>query len=159
MERKYLLAAEMFNYSYDNYIDHVELENLRFTKLMPEEALLVEQAEREGWSDGKLAKLADYKIEQIPRLREDYRRAIRIIEQETPADIYRQGVIESIKVALEQGLKTDEDVEDLAVQICYRAADLSVLLTDEGKELRQYSKELRWTTGRELPSWEDSDSD
>jgi uncharacterized protein len=151
MKRKYLLAAEMFNYSYDNYIDHVEAENIRFTKLMPEEALLVERAELEGWSDEKLASLADYEVDKIPRLREDYRRAIRIIEQKNPAEIFRQGVIESIKVALEKGIQSDEDVEDLAVQVCYRAADLSVLLTDEGKELRHYSKELRWTTGRELP--------
>jgi hypothetical protein len=154
MERKYLLAAEMYNYSYDNYIDHVEVENLRFTKLMPEEAMLVEQAEKEGWSDELLAERADYDVDRIPRLREDYRRAIRIIEQDDLAKIFRQSVIESINVALESGLKSEDDIEDLAVQICYRAADFSVLLVDEGKELRHYSDALRWTTGRELPDWD-----
>jgi hypothetical protein len=34
-------------------------------------------------------------------------------------------------------------VEDLVVQICYRAADLAVLLDMEGKPLSRYSRHLR----------------
>jgi len=36
MNKKFLLAAELFNYSYANYQNHLGIGNLRFEKLMPE---------------------------------------------------------------------------------------------------------------------------
>jgi hypothetical protein len=49
----------------------------------------------------------------------------------------------SIKYAVEEGLETEEDFDQLATQICYRAADLAVLLEIEDKQLSDYSRELR----------------
>lgn len=143
MNRGYLLAAEMYHYSYDNYADHIEVENPRFTEYMPRHAALVEQADKEGWSDERLAKALECDLEIAVDLRESYREAVAIIDQKTPDRIFRQGVIASIKYALEKGLKTEEDIDALAGQICYRAADLSYLLTCEGSELRDYSEALR----------------
>ena len=36
MTKEEILAAELYNYNYDNYADHIEVENERFTRLMPE---------------------------------------------------------------------------------------------------------------------------
>jgi len=43
MERIHLLAAEIFNYSYDNYVDHLGI-NERFDRLMPRDAEILETA-------------------------------------------------------------------------------------------------------------------
>ena len=51
MERKHLLAAELNAYSFANYADHLGIGNNRFEMYMPDEVLLLERAEREGWSD------------------------------------------------------------------------------------------------------------
>jgi hypothetical protein len=45
--------------------------------------------------------------------------------------------------ALEEGLNSAEDIDDLVGQICYRAADLAYLLDMEEKELSEYSIILR----------------
>ncbi len=44
---------------------------------------------------------------------------------------------------MENGLDDDEDIRDLVVQICYRAADLGFFLDREGSRLSSYSKNLR----------------
>lgn len=146
MNREYLLAAEMYHYSYDNYADHIEVENPRFTEYMPRDAALVEQAEKEGWSDKRLAKALECDLEIAANQREAFREAVAIIDQKSPDRVFRQGVIASIRFALEKGLKCEEDIKELAGQICYRAADLSYLLTCEGSELRDYSEALRYGT-------------
>lgn len=38
MTRYQLLAAEIFGYSYANYQDHLGIGNIRYDRLMPEEA-------------------------------------------------------------------------------------------------------------------------
>ena len=38
MNRYHLLAAEIFGYSYANYQDHLDVHNIRYTKLMPKDA-------------------------------------------------------------------------------------------------------------------------
>lgn len=143
MERIYLLAAEMFNYSYDKYADGFEFGRERFTKLMPEDARITEEAELKGWSDEKLAREIDGSVDEAKSLRSSYREAVAIIDHDNLSTVFRQGVISSIKYALEQGLQSEEEISQLAEQICYRAADLSYLLTTEGKELRDYSQDLR----------------
>ena len=52
-------------------------------------------------------------------------------------------VKQSIIYALEKGLNSSEDINDLVGQICYRAADLAYLLDMEQKELPDYSELLR----------------
>jgi hypothetical protein len=49
----------------------------------------------------------------------------------------------SILLSLASGLKSEEDIDKLVSQICYRASDLAYLLDLEGKELSDYSKTLR----------------
>ena len=143
MERIYLLAAEMFNYSYDMYADSFEFGKERFTKFMPEDARLTEEAELNGWSDKKLARAIDCSEEEAALIRDSYRRAVEIVDQENPSLVFRKGVFASIKHAVDEGLSSEEDIHNLVGQICYRAADLSYLLTSEGKELRDYSQDLR----------------
>jgi len=143
MERIYLLAAEMFNYSYDMYADSFEFGKERFTKLMPEDARLTEEAELNDWSDKKLAKAIECSEDEAVSMRDSYRRAVQIIDQENSILVFRKGVLASIKNAVDEGLNSEEDIHNLFGQICYRTADLSYLLTTEGKDLRDYSQDLR----------------
>ncbi len=143
MDRIYLLAAEMFNYSYDKYADSVEFGKERFTKMMPKDARVTEEAELNRWSDDKLAEELDCSKDEAIALRDSYRSAVEIIDQDNLASLFRKGVTASIQYAIQQGLKNEDEINQLAEQICYRAADLSYLLTTEGKELRDISENLR----------------
>jgi hypothetical protein len=49
----------------------------------------------------------------------------------------------SIMAALDTGLHGPEAIEKLVTQICFRAADLAVLLEQEGEPLSRYSRHLR----------------
>ena len=143
MDRKFLLAAEIYSYSYDNYADHIPVENLRFTKYMPENALALENADNKNWSDERIAKKLEVTLEYAKELRTAYKKAVQIVDAENAAQSFREGVKQSIEYSLEEGLKSDGEIEKLVTQICYRAADLSYLLSLEGKELFEYSSELR----------------
>ncbi len=65
------------------------------------------------------------------------------MDAENPAESFRNAVRLSIRRALAEGLEDDKAVEDLVIQICYRAADLAYLLQREGTALRRYSRHLR----------------
>jgi hypothetical protein len=54
MNRKQLLAAETFHYSYAHYADRLG-GNIRFDKWMPDDVDTLERAEQEGWDDSRLA--------------------------------------------------------------------------------------------------------
>ncbi len=90
-----------------------------------------------------VAKELDVSLSKVPELRARFERARDIVDAATPADAFRRGVRYSIQDALEEGLGSPEAIERLVVQICYRAADLSVLLDSEGSALSDYSAELR----------------
>src|SRR5262249_8731671 len=47
VNRYQLLAAEIFAYSYDNYQDHLGIGNIRFDKLMPDEARNLAEGKRD----------------------------------------------------------------------------------------------------------------
>lgn len=141
LERRKLLAAEIFGYSYDHYEDR--LGNPRFGSLMPGEVDIMEQAEREGWDDARLAHGLEMDVEQMPKLRDMYRQAVEIVDAPTPAESFRRGVRFSIQNAMVEGLEDEEAVEELVLQICYRAADLGYLLRVTGEPLWVYSEELR----------------
>ena len=147
MKRKYLLAAETFYYSYANYLSHLEVENARFTHYMPEDIDTLEEAESEAWDDVRLARALEVSEENARRLRQYYHEALDIVDAPTPAESFRRGVRFSIQHALEEGLETEEDVEDLVVQICYRAADLAYLLDMKDEPLSKYSRALRREPG------------
>ena len=110
---------------------------------MPEDALVLEKADNENWSIEKIAKKLDVTLAQAKELQRTYKKAIRIVDADNAAQSFREGVKQSIEYSLEQGVESDEEIEKLVTQICYRAADLSYLLTLEGKELFEYSRELR----------------
>lgn len=143
MDKKYFLAAELFNYSYANYYDHVGIGNKRFDKLMPETYELLDKADREGWNNDQIAKALEIDVVDVDDWKGRYQWAKDIIEAPNAAESFRRGIRYSIKHELKTGLETEEAIEELVNQICYRAADLAVLPETEGKHLSDYSRELR----------------
>jgi hypothetical protein len=150
MSRQQLLAAETFHYSYANYDNHLGIGNIRFDKLMPDDVDTLERAEQEGWDDARLAQALDIEEEHVERWRRSYQRAKAIVDAPTPAESFRHGVRFSIEDAVEEGLSDEKQIEDLVVQVCYRAADLAYLLDMRGERLSGYSRELRATSGSDF---------
>jgi hypothetical protein len=146
MERKHLLAAELYSYSLENYRNHLGIGNIRFESLMPQDALLLERAESERWSDERIAKELEVEKDAVPKWRKKIMRAKNIIDADDPAESFRLGVRFSIQDALESGISSSEDIDGLVTQICYRASDLSVLLKLRGESLSKYSDALRQET-------------
>ena len=149
MNRAQLLAAEIFGYSFANYADHLGIGNVRFERLMPQDAQTLETAEREGWPATKIAAALEVDIERAEEFLEAVQRAREVVDAENPAEAFRNGVRFSIWQALEEGLHDPESVEKLVTQICYRAADMAFLLERAGKTLSQYSRHLRREPGVE----------
>ena len=148
VDRAQLLAAEIFGYSFANYADHLGIGNVRYERLMPEDAETLETAEREGWSASKIAAALEVDMERAEELLEAFQRAREVVDAENPAEAFRNGVRFSI-VSPEEGLRDAASVEKLVTQICYRAADLAFLLARAGKTLSQYSRHLRREPGVE----------
>lgn len=142
MNRKQLLAAETFHYSYAHYADHLG-GNIRFDKWMPRDVNVLDRAEREGWDDARLAQALEVPEDRVEFWRVSYQRAKDIVDAPTSAESFRRGVRYSIQDAVEEGLTDDKAIERLVTQICYRAADLAYLLDLEGESLSDYSLELR----------------
>jgi len=149
VNRAQLLAAEIFGYSFANYADHLGIGNVRYERLMPEDAETLETAEREGWPTTKIAATLEVDVEQAEELLEAFQRAREVVDAENPAEAFRNGVRFSIWHALEEGLRDAESIEKLVTQICYRAADLAFLLERAEKTLSQYSRHLRREPGVE----------
>jgi hypothetical protein len=142
MERIHLLAAEIFRYSYANYDDHLGI-NERFDTLMPRDAEVLETALKEQWPIDKVAQELDVSTEIARKFLFAVKEALEVVDAENPAESFRNAVRQSIKVALEDGLDSPEAIENLVIQICYRAADLGLLLEQKGHHLSQYSRHLR----------------
>jgi len=142
MNRTELLAAELFNYSYANYQDHLGV-NIRFDELMPQTVLTLEKAEAEEWPLKELARELEVDSQQAEDLLERLQEARQVVEAENPAESFRNGVRQSIQMAVESGLESAEEIEQLVRQMCYRAADLAYLLKVEGSSLSRYSRHLR----------------
>jgi hypothetical protein len=154
MNRNQLLAAELFKYSYANYQDHLGV-NERFDRLMPQTVTTLEKAEREKWPTEKLARKLDFEPDHAEDLLQRLQDARSVVDAENPAEAFRNGVRQSIQMALELGLEGPEETEKLVTQICYRAADLAYLLKLEDSSLSRYSRHLRrdpdvvnWLPGR-----------
>lgn len=142
MERLHLLAAEIFKYSYANYEDHLGV-NERFDKYMPHDAALLETALEKGWPVKKVAQKLGTSTEIAERLLNAAHEALTIVDADNPAESYRNAVRQCVQYAIQEGLHTKDDIESLVVQICYRAADLGLLLEKAGHRLSQYSRHLR----------------
>lgn len=143
MDRRYLLAAETFNYSYANYDSHLGIGNVRFDTLMPDDVDILERAEQEDWDDARLSQALEIEKDQVADWRRSYQRAKAIVDAPTPAESFRHSVRFSIEDAIEKGLADEKAIEQLVTQICYRAADLAYLLDMRLETLSDYSKELR----------------
>jgi hypothetical protein len=155
MKRVHLLAAEIFAYSFDNYANHLGIEHLRFEKYMPETARTLERAEKEGWSDDRLARAIEVDIADVPQWRKRYRDAVEVVDAATPAKAFRNGVRQSLTRELERHQLGDAQIESVVKQICYRAADMSYLLDQRRRKLSDYSEELRRED--ELADYDDPD--
>lgn len=142
MKRIYLLAAEIFKYSYANYEDHLGV-NERYDKFMPEDAKILEKAIHNKWPAKKVAEKLEVSEDTALELLASTQEALTIVDAENPAESFRYAVAQTIHYALEEGLHSQEDIEQLITQICYRAADLGFLLEKEGRSLSQYSRHLR----------------
>ncbi len=142
MKRIHKLAAEIFCYSYDNYIDHLGI-NERFDKLMPHDAEIMETAIKENWSIKKIENALDIPKEAATNLKKRTIKALKIVDAKNPAESFKQGIQQCILNSLEEGLSSKKNIDHLVEQICYRAADLSVVLEEKGHKLHQYSQHLR----------------
>ena len=143
MNRYHLIAAELYGYSYAHYADKLDIGNERFRTYMPDDARTLEKAVKESWPLSKLARKLEVDEAECAKLLEAYAEAVQIVDGSDPAESFRRGVRTSIKNAVEQGLQTEHDIEQLVVQICYRAADLAFNLDQEGTRLSRYSAALR----------------
>jgi hypothetical protein len=142
MSKKHLLAAETFSYSYANYADHLGI-NLRFDKYMPNDIDVIEKFINSNKGVKTLATELGVDEEAAQQLLSSYTTAKEIVLAETAEASFRKGVKASVLLSLELGLKSEEDINNLVSQICYRASDLAYLLDLEEKELSDYSKALR----------------
>lgn len=156
MKRIHRLAADIHGYSYENYIDHLGV-NPRFDRYMPERARTLEKALREEWAPEKVASAIGVPVEDVPEWLDGARTALDMVDADNPVEYFRRAVRDCVKVALKEGLKTDEDIDNLVRQICYRASDLSVVLDDYGHSLRQHSEELRREP--DVDYWDGSDAE
>lgn len=142
-----MLAAEIYGYSYKNYVDHLAVENLRYTKLMPQAVKQLRQAITEKWSKQKIAEALEIESDQVDSYVTAYQDAMTIVFAENASESFRESVRQSIQKALAKGLSSDEQIDDLVVQICYRAADFGYLLDGEEKRLSDYSDWLTRENG------------
>ena len=143
MTRHQFLAAEIFAYSFDNYADHLGIGNLRFEKYMPATARNLERAEKECWSDERLARAIEVDVSEVPEWRKRYRAAIEVVDAASPAEAFRNAVRQSLTREFHRFQLGDAEIESAVKQICYRAADLSYLLEQRQEKLSDYSEELR----------------
>ena len=147
LDRWKLLAAETYSYSYDNYADHRG--NVRFDRYMPDDVRILDRATREWWPLARVANELERSEEEAGLLLSAFRDALEVVDAPTPAESFRRSVRQAIKRALAEGLESEDQIEGLVVQICYRAADLSFLLRTLDEPLHKYSDLLRREPGVE----------
>jgi hypothetical protein len=143
MKRYHLLAAEIYGYSFANYQDHLGIGNIRYDKLMPDDARKLERAHAESCPLERIAQELNVDTDEAAAALEAYRCARKVVDAENPAESFRAAVRQVIENAVAKGLDDAASIEALVKQICYRASDLSVLLEREGHQLSRYSRHLR----------------
>jgi hypothetical protein len=149
MTRHQLLADDTFNYSFANYQEHQGIGNIRFDKLMPDDARKLERSQEKKWPLSKVARELEVNEAQAAILVRNFRKACEVVDAENPAESFRCAVRHCIEGAVERDLSGEAAIEALVKQICYRASDLSVLLDIEGSTLSKYSRHLRREEGVE----------
>ena len=89
MDRYHRLAAETFGYSFANYDDHLGIGNVRYERLMPETARMLERAEAERWPIADIARELDVDEEQARKFLHAFRRAREVVDAENAAESFR----------------------------------------------------------------------
>jgi hypothetical protein len=143
MTRRERLAAEYFGYSLANYADHLAVDNVRFTKLMPAIVDQIERACDENWPVEQTAKTLDVKPDEVPDIFQRFREALEMVDAPNPSEAFRLAVREQIQRAAANDLNSAKKIDDLVIQICYAASDMGCLLEWEGTRLSDYSEWLR----------------
>ncbi len=143
LDRYHLLAAEIFGYSFANYRNHLGIGNIRFEKLMPDDAKMLERAVLENWPLKRVADAIGESEEVAAGWLKSCRKALQVVDAPNAGESFRAGVRRSIEHAVAEGLNDADAIEDLVTQICYRVSDFSVLLEMEGLPLQAYSDQLR----------------
>ncbi len=147
MSEIHLLAAELYGYSYSNYANHLAVKNVRFTKLMPQGVRILQRAEIEQWPKEKIAEEMELSIEEVDSVIENFRKAKEIVFSKNASESFRNAVRQSLETALENGLNTPDDLNELVIQICFRASDLGYLLDLEGRRISHYCQWLQREKG------------
>ncbi len=142
MSKKQLLAAETFAYSYANYADHLGI-NQRFDKYMPKDIDTIEKIVSTKKGAKELALKLGVTLDIAQDILTSYLTAKDIVTAKNAEASFRKGIKASILLSLESGLNSEEDIDKLVTQICYRTSDLAYLLDIEEKILSDYSEELR----------------
>lgn len=143
LTRSQLLAAEIYGHSYANYQDHLGIGNVRYDSMMPAAAETLDRAVEEGWSVNRLAGELDVDTDEAAAQLAAVLDALDVVDAENPAESFRNAVRQVVKKAVTDGLHDEEDIEQLVIQICYRASDLAYLLKQQGTRLSRYSRHLR----------------
>jgi hypothetical protein len=143
LERKHMLAAEIYGYSYTYYAEHLELGNARFTHMMPGDVEILERAEQEDWDDDRLAQELGVPEDKVELWRQMYAESKSIVDAGDPSACFQQALTLSIQSVLQNAGLDEFTIERLTARICYRVADLGFQLDEEGKKLSDYSRELR----------------
>ncbi|MCH4887408.1 hypothetical protein EZV73_07490 [Acidaminobacter sp. JC074] len=144
MNRYRYIAAEMYGYSYDEYQRKLSSGNTRFTKYMPETVEAIERALEENWDHKKIAKVLEVDLDNVPEWIESFLHAKEIVDSKHAGESFRNGVKRSILHAIDVGLDSDDKVDNLVEQICYRLADFSYLIKREQKKPEDYSDYFRY---------------
>ena len=143
LSRHQLLAAEIFGYSYANYRDHLGIGNVRYDRLMPQDAKTLESAVLEEWPIARVAQKLEVDTDTAASLLTAARDALQVVDADNPAESFRHSARQLVKRAAEQGLTDDSEIEQLVVQLCYRVSDLAYLIKAEGSDLTRYCRHLR----------------
>ena len=110
---------------------------------MPKDAEILEQAVVEGWNLERVAKELDVDADNAAALLSVTREAIDVVDAENPAEAFRNSVRQLLRRAATEELDTDESIEQLVTQICFRVSDLSHLFQRDGNQLARYSRHFR----------------
>ena len=143
LNRLQLLTAEIFSYSFAHFADHVGIGNVRFDKLMPDDAQKLETAVKENWNLSRTANELGVDADTAAALLTNTRNAINIVDAPNPAIGFREAISQLVLDAAEKGLNSEDDVAHLVTQICYRVSDLRFLLMADKSELKTYCKDFR----------------
>jgi hypothetical protein len=138
-----LLAAEIYGYTYRNYADHIAVSNVRYTKLMPQQVKKLRKAISEGWTKERIASQLEIPLNDVEDWIQGYQDGLKIVFAENASESFRIGVKQSVKRAVSERLNTEQDIDNLVIQVCYRAADFGYLLNCEKKSLSSY---YNWLT-------------